>query len=161
MTDGPLSRYRAKITAGELAHDPMQELCAEKLQSLKHALDHYEPATGTGGWRERFGLTRRRDEPTPPLGLYIYGEVGRGKSMLMDLFYETIDIEKKRRVHFHDFMQRVHAAVAKHRNLPDGAPGIRVEWARLGSRLSVVLGSGAWGGLWEAWAVGSGAPRRR
>ncbi|MBV17241.1 MAG: cell division protein ZapE, partial [Thalassospira sp.] len=73
MTDGPLSRYRAKITNGELSHDPMQELCAEKLQSLKNALSHYEPATGSGGWRERFGLTRRRDEPTPPSGLYIYG----------------------------------------------------------------------------------------
>lgn len=115
MTDGPLSRYRAKITNGELSHDPMQELCAEKLQSLKNALAHYEPATGTGGWRERFGLTRRRDEPTPPLGLYIYGEVGRGKSMLMDLFYETIDIENKRRVHFHDFMQDVHERMHRFR----------------------------------------------
>ena len=38
MTDGPLSRYRAKITNGELSHDPMQELCAEKLQSLKNAV---------------------------------------------------------------------------------------------------------------------------
>ena len=108
MTDGPLSRYRAKITKGELSHDPMQELCAEKLQSLFKALNHYEPQTGSGGWRERFGLTRRREEPEPPQGLYIYGEVGRGKSMLMDLFYETVAVDRKRRVHFHDFMQDVH-----------------------------------------------------
>ncbi|MDP2699476.1 cell division protein ZapE [Thalassospira sp.] len=108
MTDGPLERYRTKIASGELAHDPMQELCAEKLQSLFNALRDYRPHTGATGWRARFGLTRRREEPQPPQGLYIYGEVGRGKSMLMDLFFDTVPVAEKRRVHFHDFMQDVH-----------------------------------------------------
>lgn len=115
MTEGPLSRYRTKIANGDLAHDPMQELCAEKLQSLFNALSDYRPNNGKGTWRERFGLTKRRNDPEPPQGLYIYGEVGRGKSMLMDLFYETVPVEKKRRVHFHDFMQDVQARLHKFR----------------------------------------------
>ena len=103
---GPLARYRAKRRAGELKPDPAQELAAEKLQSLHHALRHYQPKTGRGGWKARLGLARRREEP--PQGLYIFGDVGRGKSMLMDVFFETAPVERKRRVHFHAFMAEVH-----------------------------------------------------
>ena len=109
MADGPLFAYRALRRAGDLQPDPMQELAAEKLQSLYHALAGYEPATGIQGWAARLGLGRRREEP--PQGLYIYGPVGRGKSMLMDLFYEHAPVEKKRRVHFHEFMIEVHDSV--------------------------------------------------
>ncbi|RCK43322.1 ATPase [Thalassospira profundimaris] len=114
-SDGPLPRYRKKIANGELSHDAMQELCAEKLQSLFNALSDYRPNNGKGTWFERFGLAKRRNDPEPPQGLYIYGEVGRGKSMLMDLFYETVPVEHKRRVHFHDFMQDVHDRLHKFR----------------------------------------------
>jgi|APTNR8051073442_1049403.scaffolds.fasta_scaffold00068_54 cell division protein ZapE len=110
MTDGPLAQYRARLQSGDLRPDPAQELAAEKLESLHHALAGYraEPgARGRSSWKERFGLARRRAEP--PQGLYIYGGVGRGKSMLMDLFFRTAPVEKKRRVHFHAFMQEVHA----------------------------------------------------
>ena len=102
---GPLAAYRARRRAGELRHDPGQELAAEKLQSLHNALRHYEPAAGSGGWKARFGLARRRTEP--PMGLYIFGGVGTGKSMLMDLFFDGAPLEKKRRVHFHAFMQEM------------------------------------------------------
>ena len=109
MTDGPLSMYRALRRSGVLAPDPVQELVAEKLQSLHHALHGHVPSRGISGWKERFGLSRRREEP--PQGLYIYGGVGRGKSMLMDLLFDTAPVERKRRVHFHAFMIEVHDAI--------------------------------------------------
>ena len=106
-SDGPLFAYRDRVAAGDLNADPAQELLAEKLQSLHRALKGYELSSGHAGWKERFGLTRRRAEPLQ--GLYIFGDVGRGKSMLMDLFFDTAPVERKRRVHFHAFLQDVHA----------------------------------------------------
>ncbi len=106
IAEGPLAAYRARRHAGELKPDPGQELTVEKLQSLANALRYYELSTGRGGWKARLGLARRRADP--PQGLYIYGGVGTGKSMLMDLFFESVPMEVKRRVHFHAFMQEVH-----------------------------------------------------
>ena len=107
MTTGPIAAYRAKLEAGEIGFDPMQELAVEKLQSLHHALSRYRPASGAAGWKARLGLTRRRG--APPQGLYLFGPVGTGKSMLMDLFFEESPVEAKSRVHFHAFMQEVQA----------------------------------------------------
>jgi cell division protein ZapE len=111
----PLQRYRALRRADELKPDPVQELGAEKLQSLHHALNGYQPADDTwlAGWKDRFGLGRRTDEP--PQGLYIFGPVGRGKSMLMDLFFDSAPVERKRRVHFHAFMLEVQERLTKER----------------------------------------------
>lgn len=106
---GPIFRYRELKNDGTLREDPIQELAAEKLQSLHHALNGYRHQTGAVGWKERLGLSRRRDDP--PQGLYMYGGVGRGKSMLMDLLFETSPIEAKRRVHFHEFMIETHAKI--------------------------------------------------
>lgn len=106
MTEGPLDAYRALRRAGELSIDPAQELAAEKLQSLHNGLRSYRPAAGTAGWKARLGLARRQEEP--PQGLYLYGPVGRGKSMLMDLFFHSAPVERKRRVHFHAFMAEIH-----------------------------------------------------
>jgi len=104
--EGPLWSYRGRRRGGFLRPDEGQELAAEKLQSLHKALAHYEPAMGRGGWKERLGLGRRKADP--PQGLYLYGGVGTGKSMLMDLFFATAPVEAKRRVHFHAFMLEVH-----------------------------------------------------
>jgi cell division protein ZapE len=128
MSEGPLSRFRARLAAGEIRPDPAQELAAEKLESLHRALIGYEPSPGRSGWKERFGLARRRQEP--PQGLYIYGGVGRGKSMLMDIFFRAAAVARKRRVHFHGFMQEVQAALndARQRQAMDtlrGRPGGR------------------------------------
>jgi cell division protein ZapE len=113
MREGPLFAYRARLTAGTLKGDEAQLLAAEKLQSLFHALKNYQPAR-QGSWKERFGLARRSEEP--PAGLYIFGAVGRGKSMLMDLFFAAATPAKKRRVHFHEFMLEVHARLHALRN---------------------------------------------
>jgi len=101
---GPLAAYRALRRGGNLRHDAGQLLAAEKLQSLHNALRGYRPA-GSGGWKARLGLGRRKAEP--PQGLYVFGSVGTGKSMLMDLFFKTAPVDRKRRVHFHAFMQEV------------------------------------------------------
>ena len=103
---GVLAAYRALRAAGALAPDPAQLLAAEKLQSLANALQGYRPSENSHGWQARFGLLRRHE--TPPQGLYIFGDAGRGKSMLMDLFFEHVAVERKRRVHFHAFMLEVH-----------------------------------------------------
>ncbi|MGE5146888.1 MAG: cell division protein ZapE [Candidatus Eiseniibacteriota bacterium] len=120
MNAGPLQTYRALRHTGTLTADPAQELAAEKLQSLANALAGYTPASNGGGWAERFGLARRRE--SPPQGLYIAGPVGRGKSMLMDLFFENAPVEKKRRVHFHAFMLEVHDRLHQRRKKRKGAP---------------------------------------
>lgn len=118
LEDGPLSRYRALQRTGALAHDSTQELAAEKLQSLHKALRNYQPREKAGGWRERLGIARRR-EAEGPQGLYIFGPVGRGKSMLMDLFFATAPIDRKRRVHFHAFMLEVQEVLHRWRQEKD------------------------------------------
>jgi cell division protein ZapE len=109
MTDGPIAVYRARTGAGTIRPDPAQALAVEKLQALHNALTGYEPALGRTGWRERLGLGA--GHAAAPQGLYLYGGVGRGKSMLMDLFFETAPIKARRRVHFHEFMQECHQRI--------------------------------------------------
>jgi cell division protein ZapE len=106
--EGPLAAYRAAVRAGALKPDPAQELAAEKLQGLAHALQGYSArADAPANWRARLGLARR-PKAAAPQGLYLYGPVGRGKSMLMDLFFAGAPVERKRRAHFHAFMAEVH-----------------------------------------------------
>lgn len=105
--NGPIHAYRALIREGEIHHDPAQELAVEKLQLLHHALRSYDPAPDRG-WKKFFAFGRSQGAE-PPQGLYMYGGVGRGKSMLMDLFYDTAPVALKRRIHFHEFMLEVHA----------------------------------------------------
>lgn len=127
MSDGPLFAYRALVRNGDIKPDPAQELAAEKLQSLHKALAGYRPALGESGWLARFGIRGKTEKQplawTPPdavdaapcQGLYIFGDVGRGKSMLMDLFFQTAVIAGKKRVHFHEFMRDVHAEIHRWR----------------------------------------------
>ena len=115
--EGPLAAYRALRRAGGLRHDVGQQLAAEKLQSLHNALRGYRPSGNGGGWKARLGLARRPAQP--PQGLYIFGQVGTGKSMLMDLFFASAPVERKRRVHFHAFMQEVQERLHVWRHDPD------------------------------------------
>ena len=116
-TEGPLPLYRQKLAEGLIRHDPMQALAAEKLEGLWHRLKHYhpQPPRAQQGGLLRSLFQRRQEAPAglrvsdTPQGLYLYGGVGRGKSMLMDLFFSTVPLEKKRRVHFNAFMLECHA----------------------------------------------------
>jgi len=139
IAHGPLPAWRRRVTSGLLHHDPAQELAAEKLQSLWHALAGYDPplpaadpaGTGNGGllsgWAARFGLRPRgpaaEERPEAPQGLYLVGEVGRGKSMLMDLFFAAAPLGRKRRVHFHRFMQDAHAWITAFRRRAEAEGG--------------------------------------
>jgi cell division protein ZapE len=109
---GPLPLFHARLTAGELAADAMQERAVARLQQLWEELKTYHPGNNKG-WRARFGLVPVRPAPK---GLYIYGRVGRGKSMLMDSFFATATIEKKKRTHFYAFMLDVHARIHARRD---------------------------------------------
>jgi cell division protein ZapE len=92
----PLAAYRQRLAEGELQPDADQARGAERLEALAQELARWRP----GGWL-------RKSEP--PRGVYLWGPVGRGKSMLLDLFFEAAPVAKKRRVHFHEFMQERHA----------------------------------------------------
>ena len=100
MTVGPLLGYRRLVERGELTGDAAQEQAASQLDGLYQSLQSYQ--------RGRRGLF---SAPKELKGLYIYGEVGRGKSMLMDLFFACVEKTPKRRVHFHAFMLETHAAI--------------------------------------------------
>ncbi len=115
MTDGPMARYRARVAEGALVPDPAQRLAVEKLQLLHMRLGDYNPVTPKRVGLGRFGWGRERIEEKAIPGLYLYGGVGRGKSMLMDLFFAGAPVAPKRRVHFHAFMQEAHAAIHRAR----------------------------------------------
>src|SRR3974390_2902343 len=107
MTATLLERYRRLLAEGKVAPDSAQALAVEKLQILSNRLANYTPPARTDFFSF---FTRRRGEV--PKGLYIFGAVGRGKTMLMNLFYETVAIGQKRRFHFHEFMADVHWRLA-------------------------------------------------
>ncbi|MSP50896.1 MAG: cell division protein ZapE [Alphaproteobacteria bacterium] len=109
--DSPLGLYRAKRHAGELRPDSAQELAIEKLQLLYGRLKHHGPRQ-VSRWQELLRL-KRREEPLK--GLYFVGDVGRGKTMVMDLFFETAPVMAKRRTHFHAFMRDAHERINRFR----------------------------------------------
>jgi len=115
-SSGPLPAYRAKLAAGELAPDPAQERAAERLHELWDKLRGYDPApkpTPPAGLLSRLLRRKSADQAANagPSGLYLVGEVGRGKSMLMDLFFATAQVPRRQRIHFHRFMQNAHARI--------------------------------------------------
>jgi len=108
---GVIPVYRARIAAGEILSDPAQSAAAERLQSLWVKLRGYNPhpKAAPNGWVGKLLRRKQVDEAGEhPNGLYLVGEVGRGKSMLMDLFFEAAEVPRKRRIHFHEFMQETH-----------------------------------------------------
>lgn len=110
-----LDRYDALVEAGELKPDPDQRAAAARLTQLQEELEA-APKRGSVLWR----MLRR--PPDPPRGVYLWGGVGRGKSMLMDLFRDCLDGPAKRRIHFHEFMLDVHARLRAARESESGDP---------------------------------------
>jgi cell division protein ZapE len=110
-----------------LEPDGAQATAAERLQDLWERLRGYDPRPFTGesvGFLSRI-MRRRHAEEYVPTGLYLVGEVGRGKSMLMDMFFETADVPRRQRIHFHRFIQDAHARIhAWRKTNPGGADPI-------------------------------------
>jgi cell division protein ZapE len=101
-----LTRYRKSVSKGELRADPAQEKAIHRLQELGRAL------------AQKRGFSFFRKPPQAAKGLYIWGDVGRGKTLLMDLFFEEAAASKKRRAHFNRFMMDVHARIHAERQKP-------------------------------------------
>ncbi len=97
--------YEAKVASSAFERDPAQVDVAEKLDRLAEML--VRAGDRANGWGRLFGAKAAE----PLRGLYIVGDVGRGKTMLMDLFFETVAVRRKRRVHFHGFMMDVHGRI--------------------------------------------------
>ena len=98
---GVLDDYEAVLQTRGFAADPAQRAAAQRLQSLYYELLSFKVG-------RRSALRRVFSPPKLPRGVYFWGGVGRGKSFLMDCFYETVPYLRKRRIHFHAFMQEVH-----------------------------------------------------
>lgn len=108
------NRYSAMVAVGEIERDPAQEAAVAKLDGLQNRL----AAHGLARKSSVFGRLFSRPSPqtSPPVrGLYLHGEVGRGKTMLMDLFFSACAVKRKRRAHFHEFMADVHDRIHAYR----------------------------------------------
>src|SRR5689334_2143279 len=105
MASALQAAYQAKIREGTIQADPAQAAALAPLIRLEMELGDEEPEGGI------LAMLRRRSVQTRPKGVYLIAPVGRGKTMLMDLFYETVDVPKKRRTHFHVFMGEIHRLI--------------------------------------------------
>jgi cell division protein ZapE len=106
--------YARLVAAGEIERDAAQEQVLDLLAGLEARLREHRLARKSSSLGWLFGARERREEPLR--GLYLYGDVGRGKTMLMDLFFAASAVKRKRRAHFHEFMSDVHDRVREFRN---------------------------------------------
>ncbi|MCH8489180.1 MAG: cell division protein ZapE [Oceanicaulis sp.] len=112
----PLEALDAAVADGRLQADPEQRAAAQRLTALADAIARWKG--GKSGW---FGRSR-----PAPRGVYLWGGVGTGKSLMMDLFFDTAPIEAKRRVHFHQFLQELQARITTERSAQQSDPLPRV-----------------------------------
>ena len=105
------AHYKALVASGAIEADPAQLRAAESFAALERRLSGYKPVKKQSLLGRLFA---DKDEP-PPRGLYVHGEVGRGKTMLMDLFFQQSQVSHKRRAHFHEFMAEVHERIYAYR----------------------------------------------
>jgi cell division protein ZapE len=113
------AQYQALVDSGAIEADPAQAEVADALAALERRLSTYKPVRKQGLLGRLFS-----DKSEPPRGLYVHGEVGRGKTMLMDLFFQNCPVAHKRRAHFHEFMAEVHERIYGYRqNIARGELG--------------------------------------
>lgn len=116
-----LDDYKSRLADGEIEADPAQRDIVRRLDTLQRALEA-RGAAPPASILKRFFAARPSSQPAPTRGLYIHGGVGRGKTMLMDLFFASIAIAPKRRAHFHEFMADIHDRIADARHQVPGDP---------------------------------------
>ncbi len=114
----PIDRYKKDLERDDFSYDAAQELAVKNLQRLYDDLIAKQNQPKPKGLVSRFSARLKKSQVEPVKGLYFWGGVGRGKTYLMDTFYESLPFENKERTHFHRFMQRVH----KELKLLDGTP---------------------------------------
>jgi len=108
MASSIIARYAAGVAGGRVEHDLAQLTVVDMLARLEARIVEYRLARKSSSLGWLFGS---REKKEPIKGLYIHGEVGRGKTMLMDLFFDASPVVRKRRAHFHEFMIDVHERV--------------------------------------------------
>jgi len=118
----PLTHYQGLIDSGDFSPDPDQLASIQAFDALWHRLQHQDTPSF---------ISRLRGKKPPYVeGLYLWGTVGRGKTWLMDLFYEQLPIREKQRIHFHRFMQQIHNSLREAGNARDPLPQIAEAWSK-------------------------------
>lgn len=119
----PLERYEGLLSRPGFESDPAQRIAAEHLDGIYHALRAPPPRP------RRWWSLGAAPVATTPKGLYLWGSVGRGKTLLVDLFYDCLPPSSRRRQHFHSFMREVHAELKALRKVQDPLQVIAKQWA--------------------------------
>ena len=118
----PIEQYRQDLQRPDFFQDPVQEAAIRELQDLYERL--------LAGRRGRRGFLGRWRKQAPEKGLYMWGGVGRGKTYLMDVFFEALPFPEKQRIHFHRFMQQVHREMRARQGEKNPLTGIARDMAR-------------------------------
>lgn len=125
----PLDRYTEIVASGDLAADTEQQAVLSKLTDIALALQqHSSSEPSSGGFFSRLFQRDAPSGPAPVQGLYLWGGVGRGKTLLTDLFYESVGIEARTRLHFHRFMKFIHDELRTHQHLEDPLVVVADDW---------------------------------
>lgn len=118
----PTQAYASGVAAGQWRDDPAQHAALAELDRIQAAILD----SAQDGWLDRFSAMWKKPEPVP--GLYFWGGVGRGKTFLVDLFYEHLPIAQKQRTHFHRFMREINERLRGHAGQSDPLAKIAREW---------------------------------